>query len=428
MKKHAFIILLLGCYFNASAQTVSSYEQDIDELYAVLQKTYSYKDQVRGEKQKELNALYKTLRADTAGTADPFQRYYKLVRLFFMIRDNHLSFHQYPSIAFNKKQLDTASIADRYRSASFFRNYPRVYLHLDSLEQILKTRHADSAEGIYYYGSFLKIGLYRHAGSNEFTGVVLQSNLAAWEKGQIAIRLFEYRPNCFHAVYGHTEYKSLILYANEKYRNGSLVNSFFYTTFSQHIYRKDTLTKDYVTIPRTEPDFVLRNINTQTQYLRLGTFTAIPSAKMRVSDSFYTAIENKLTAKHLIVDLRDNSGGAEKVSAKFFKLIRKFAKSGKVYVLVNNGTMSRGEIFTLQLMTVSNVTVFGQTTKGTIAYGSNYGTVKRLPSGQYGVSITDMKDKEGYVKYESYGVEPKVSLQNDGDWIEKILAVIAKGE
>jgi C-terminal processing protease CtpA/Prc len=90
--------------------------------------------------------------------------------------------------------------------------------------------------------------------------------------------------------------------------------------------------------------------------------------------------------------------------------------------------MSRGEIFTIQLMALPNVKVYGQTTKGTIAYGTNYGTVEKLPSGHYGVSITDMDDKEGYVKYESYGIEPHVVLQNDGDWIEKVLQLISGGK
>jgi Peptidase family S41 len=426
MKKLSLAIITLLCFLYSAAQTTSSYEQDIDELYAILQKLYSFKDQINGDKKTEFEGLYKRLRTDTSGTSDYFQRYYKLVQLFFMIRDNHLSFFKYPPVSLKKAQMDTLAYAERYRQSSFFKNFPSVSINLDSLERALRARHVDSAEGIYYYGSFLKVGLYRIKGTNEFTGVVLQTTLPVWDKGQVAIKLYEYRHNCFHAVYANTESKFLVLYPNEKYRNGTLVNSFFYTTFSDHVYRKDTLLRDYSAIPRNAPQFAFKSINANTQYIRLGTFAAVPSSIMRVSDSFYNSIQNTLTTDHLVVDLRDNSGGAEKVSGKFFKLIRRFAKTKKVYILINNGTMSQGEIFTIQLMSLQNVKVYGQTTKGTIAYGSNYGTVKNLPSGKFGVSITDMKDKEGYVKYESYGIEPQVVFQNDGDWIEKILQVISQ--
>jgi C-terminal processing protease CtpA/Prc len=131
-----------------------------------------------------------------------------------------------------------------------------------------------------------------------------------------------------------------------------------------------------------------------------------------------------LTAPHLIVDLRDNTGGATKVSAKFVRLIRRAARKGRVYVLINNGAMSQGEIVTLQLKQYANVRVYGQTTKGTIAYGVNTGGMKKLPSKQYGAVMTDMKDKGHYFPYENYGVAPDTVLGNTGDWIELVVQEI----
>lgn len=427
MKQLSLAVTVLFCFFKSSAQFSSTYQKDVDKLYNVLQKTYSYKDQIRGHKKEAFDALYNYLKNDTAEAGDTFQRYYKLAKLIFLIRDNHLGFFQYPPLVLGKEQYDTLTYVERYRNSSFFKNYPKVAFNLDSMEQQLKNRNKDSAEGIYYYGSLLKVGLYRTPATNEFTGVVLQTSLPVWDKGQIAIKLYEYQPGYFNAVYGHPQTKNLLLYANEKVRNGTLVNSFFYTQLTEQIYRKDTSAKDYAIIPRSAPDFVLKSINPQTQYLRLGNFSAMRVA-MQESDSFYLAIKDALHAENLLVDLRDNTGGAKKVSEKFYRLIKQFAKNKRVHVLVNNGTMSRGEIFTIQLMALLNVKVYGQTTKGTIAYGTNYGTVEKLPSGHYGVSITDMDDKEGYVKYESYGIEPHVVLQNDGDWIEKVLQLISGGK
>jgi C-terminal processing protease CtpA/Prc len=145
---------------------------------------------------------------------------------------------------------------------------------------------------------------------------------------------------------------------------------------------------------------------------------------MKLSQSFYDLIKDSLKAKNLIVDLRNNTGGAEKVSNKFLTLLRGYAKSGKIYVLMNNGTMSRGEIFILQLKKIKGVKTFGQSTRGTLAYGSNFGKRERLPGGKFEVYLTDMKDKANYFQYEGYGVNPEIVLDNDANWISKLIKKI----
>jgi hypothetical protein len=75
----------------------------------------------------------------------------------------------------------------------------------------------------------------------------------------------------------------------------------------------------------------------------------------------------------------------------------------------------------LQLKGSKNIYTFGQTTNGTLAYGSNSGKTVRLPSGKFEVYITYMKDRGNYVLYENTGVTPEVWFKNNGDWIEKII-------
>ncbi|RFS14676.1 S41 family peptidase [Emticicia sp. C21] len=129
----------------------------------------------------------------------------------------------------------------------------------------------------------------------------------------------------------------------------------------------------------------------------------------------------------MIVDLRNNEGGADKVARKFMKLIRSYAGNHKIYVLVNNATISQGEIFALRLKKLKNVKILGQTTKGMISYGSNYGIWEKLPSNKFEVYMTDMKDSNKFLlKYENKGIIPDIELNNESDWIEQALQNIKK--
>jgi len=149
---------------------------------------------------------------------------------------------------------------------------------------------------------------------------------------------------------------------------------------------------------------------------------------MQKSQSFYDSIKNSLTAPSLIVDLRNNEGGAAKVSVKYFKLIKNYAKNGQVFVLVNNGTLSQGEIFTLQLKQLRNVKILGETTKGMLTYGSNYGKRERLPSQAFEIYITDMKGDKRLIPYENYGIKPDIILTGDKDWIDQTIEIIQRNK
>lgn len=423
MRKFFTAILFILLAGMVRAQNVSSYLADLDRLYLILKKTPSFKDQVKGNKLQEYNHLLDHLKKDTSGVLTDYDIFYRLTQLFFPFKDNHLGFYQFPSSVLDRSQYNNADAVGRYKNSKAFQQYPKFNGNTDSLELVLKKKPKDSVEGIYYYGSYLAIGLYKKGNAAEYTGVILQTALPNWERGQIAIRLFENAPGQFRAVYGHPVSKGLMLYGNEKFRNHSLVNSYFYSSFTESVYRKDTAEIDFVNIKRTEEDFQFKNLTPAMQYIRIGNFSAMNSDR-KISQEFYDRFKDSLTAPNLIVDLRNNSGGAKKVSRNFYKLIRSFSKKGKVYVLINNGTMSEGERFVLQLKKLSNVEILGQQTMGTIAYGSNYGKTEKLPSGRFQIYITDMKDRGNYLKYESIGIAPDSILQNNQDWIEQVVRKI----
>jgi hypothetical protein len=404
MKLFFSFLLTLLC-ITAQGQTNNTYLADLTSLRTILQKTPSYKDQIKGEKLTAYNELFDRLKGDSATITSSYKYFYNLAQLFFPFQDNHLGFRQ----------------IDKFPKES---EYPKYEGNIDSLKSVLINKSLDSIEGIYFYGDSYTIGVFKNA-PKEYIGVVLDSKTSIWKKGQIAVHLYETLPNYFKAVYGHPKYKNLLLYPIEKYSHHSLVNSYFYSSLSESIYTKVIRRTDYINLPRSIYDFHFNSISPDIQYLHIKHFSA-DNIAMKKSQSFYDSIKNSLTAPKLIIDLRNNNGGASKVSKKFFNLIEQYVKAGQVYVLVNNGTMSQGEIFTLQLKQLNNVKVLGQTTKGMLTYGSNEGKREKLPSQAFDIYITDMNGNKRLIPYENYGITPDITLTDDKDWIDQTIEIIRK--
>ncbi len=401
------LFLLIFFFASSQAQTSNTYRTDLTELHNILQKTPSYNDQIRGQTLKDYNRLFQRLLSDTVRNISDYKYFYNLAQLFFPIRDNHLTFYQ---------------IAN-FPSAT---DFPTFKGNLDSLKSVLTAKPLDSLEGIYHYDKYYSVGLFK-SGKAEYIGVVLDTEISNWNKGQIAIHLYEYLPNYFKAIYAHPKFKNYILYPIERFTHHSLVNSYFYSSFSEKIYSKINHEKDFTSLPENIAEFSFKNIETGIQYLHIKHFSA-DRAKMQESKEFYDSIKNLLTEANLILDLRNNDGGANKVSKKFLTLIKQYTKNGQVYVLINNGTLSQGEIFTLQLKQLQNVLTLGQTTKGMLTYGSNYGKREKLSSQSFEVYITDMKGKAAkkLLPYENIGINPDIILIDTKDWIEQTIDIIRK--
>ena len=205
------------------------------------------------------------------------------------------------------------------------------------------------------------------------------------------------------------------------------MNSYFYGSYSQGIYSKELQSNNYVNLPYDAAKFQLRNINDSVQYLRLRSFQA-DNTTSKQSATFYASIKDSLTAPYLIVDLRNNEGGAEKESEKYFNLLKKYTRTGYLYIVLNNETLSRAEILTLQLKKLPNTVTAGQPTKGMLTYGSNYGRREILPSKRFSIYITDMKGKDEHLLYEDHGINPDINLNENTDWIEQIVTYMRKSK
>jgi Peptidase family S41 len=393
--KLIFIILTSFFCTTLFAQIDELYQSDLRQLKSSLEKTPSFKTQIKGQKLEDYKKLYDALQVDTSYRNSTFNYFKNLSRLFFPLRDNHLGFFQ---IA---KFQNLTQIA-------------RINKNIDSLTKILSNKGSDSVEGIYN-SEIGKIGVFKNE-PNEYLGIIVDTEKKNLQKGDIVLFLYEQTPNYFKAVYTYGETNYYVLFQNEKYINRSLINK--------------RLTKNYTQFEtnvsaNNKGEFELRNLTNEIQYLRIRNFSAEIN-KMKESQLFYDSIKKLLVAPNLILDLSINNGGAEKVSKKYLKLLNKYTKSNRLYVLVGNKTVSHGEIFTLHLKGKENTIILGQTTQGTLTYGINTDKNFTFSNGKIRAYFTDMNDNKKLLQYETIGVSPDRFLLMDKDWIEQVIEIIAK--
>ncbi|MCG7859465.1 S41 family peptidase, partial [Flavihumibacter sediminis] len=101
------------------------------------------------------------------------------------------------------------------------------------------------------------------------------------------------------------------------------------------------------------------------------------------------------------------------------KWIRQIRKKSRVIVLINAYTISQGEITAQRLSRLKGVVLAGQSTKGMLAYGSNYGRHIPIAGGEFVFYPTDMRTP-GMFKFEDIGIQPDIELSNQEDWLKQV--------
>lgn len=153
----------------------------------------------------------------------------------------------------------------------------------------------------------------------------------------------------------------------------------------------------------SEGRYEYKELDQGVRYLRLSSFDS-SRENIDVATAFFNKINSSINPYLLIIDLRDNTGGGNKTSDQFADFVRKYR--GRVFILQNNNTVSNSEQFIINLKEKKNVTTLGETTRGTIAYSSNYGKIIEMPSKRFLFYPTDMTSLAKYLAYENIGISP----------------------
>ncbi|MFD2598344.1 S41 family peptidase [Sphingobacterium corticis] len=376
------IIFCFVAIVNLSAQEADNVS-DLDFLYKEIRKMPSYKAQLKGS--RSYRKLYLKLRKELQ-TADDLEAYKKLAQLIYPIKDNHLGFwvkpgsnleFQYPSIDSNRSEL--------------IRNYA--------------TNNDDELEGIYIHR--LK--------KDTFLCVIKDESIYHFRNkrsGQLELILMKGKDGASDVI--HLTNPPFVFYLNRGVRliNGKLGNS-SYVKVSEKAYAPKHFGKE---------DYEYRKLGEEIGYLRLGSFKS-NYRNIGIATRFLSNVRSEITAQNLIVDLRGNSGGGYKTSKQFLAFLKQY--SGQLFILQNSSTVSNAEQFILALKGKKNVVSLGETTRGMLTYGSNYGKEITLPSGRFVFYPTDMKGLKKHLAYENVGIQPEIPLDAFGaDWLDQTVHYI----
>ena len=393
MKKYIALFILL--WMNTSLFSQQQHIQNLEFVYQTVKKTPGYREQIKGDKRTAYDRFFVELKDMVIGptTIDTFITF---SRLLWPVKDNHLWISQ---------TWNPAS-----SNVSLFQSAP---IDLDSLENALSKKPLDSVEGIYHSAHGAKIGIYRTKQRERLIGVILAPSSPAASRGDFFGLFWQMQGNALRAVYADRPSKSIFYVRHTKFSHGR---------FHDARLRK-TGGATYSEFWSQEP-YLFRCLNPEIKYLYLGNFKT-SNDNMRHATAFYNRIKDSLNSAYLIVDIRGNLGGGERCSNQFLKLIKGYAKKGKVYVLINEFTVSSGERFALALKGGKNVILCGETTNGTIAYGKNFGGSAVSSDGRLNIWDTDMKDPANYLQYEELGVNPDVFLDHRKEWLGQLMEIIS---
>ena len=406
MKKISLIIIafLFGTVSIIAQSKTCDCKTDLDFIVEKIKKMPSFKKQIKGEKATEFSNTYGKLSAIMQQPILVENCYKLLLEQMLLVNDVHASI-QVTTEFISKDARANAMKTETFKSSELFKNHPKTNRNISKLKDQLSKKSLKDLEGIYNYGDEEKIGIYYSENKKDLIGIVLYTNLKHWEAGEVRFYATHTNGNKYNFYYYKVDTRTPSLIKSLSFENGRIWR-----------YKKDgnTFNNELYSLKDGVAEF--KQLNNDTQYLYFKTFG---NSNKKELVRFYDDTKEKITAKNVIVDLRSNSGGNKKYSDPFLKLL----KDKNVYVITNCFAGSNGEQFTLKLLKNKNAKHLGQTTRGIIAYGMNYGSQFITPSGHFKITPTDMNFHK-YIAYEGKGITPEIPLDFDKDWIDQTLEII----
>jgi len=401
------IVFFFGISFTFSQSETCDCKTDLDFIVEKIKKMPSYKKQIKGNKEEEFKKNYKMLSSKMKQPIAVEACYKMLLEQMLLVNDVHIS------LKLNAKYLPKEDAKDEIKIEAFkasekFKNHPRTTHNLLELKEKLSKKSINDIEGLYNYKDQQTIGVYYAKNKKDLIGVILTSDLNQWEAGEIIFNAQHYNGIKYNLYYYHPTNRTPNMVKSISLENGRL-----------WAYKKIGNTANAELPIGNQTDWEFKQLTPETQYMYFGNFSSFSTKNREAFKQFYAEMKTKLTAKNVIVDLRSNAGGNSKFSDPFLKLL----KNKNVYILTNCFAGSNGEQFTLKLKNLKNAKHLGQTTRGIIAYGMNYGYNYNTPSGYFNITPTDMNFSK-YLTYEGKGVTPEIPLDFNKDWIAQTLKII----
>ena len=407
-QKIIFLLVLCSLTLSLYSQTEGcNCSDNVVFLDQKVRKTPAYKLHKKAYQQ-----TYDEISEQAKSVENLYDCHVLLNSLLLPINDNHSRVYSTDVGLTKDIKNDPEKFAD-FKNSKLYTSYRQPKMDLDSLTKVLQSSPKEAITGLYSIKEYLTIGVYKHLDENNYKAIVLESEVEHWERGELLSTLIPLRKNTFLSIGGSLSSKRLIAYT-EKIEAGFFHYVGFKKDVEQQLFALETLSDK--TYDRLE-------LSDDITYLKIGSFSSWYPALGEAED-FYKTLEGTLSKPNLIIDLRNNGGGGERNSDLLLKQIKRYAKSNKIYVIINHRTLSNAERFALQLGRLDNTLLFGSSTNGTLAYEIKDSTYN-LTCGDFVAVLTSKKDSK-YLDYESLGVEPDQELSMQSDWVEQIQEYISK--
>ena len=263
----------------------------------------------------------------------------------------------------------------------------------------------DSISGNYYAGKE-QINLVKVSDST-WLGIMVASTDEKWNEGTIRLKinllptgnyeLFEFYPN------------GLLFYRPHIAISGNRIHATFWNKDNTYYFYKNH-----------EQTFHYNSVAPQFDYVGIKTLSRT-TQRIKEAKAFYDSLP-ALDKENLIIDLRNNGGGATLQIKPLLKRVKKNKAIKHIYVIINFKTASAAELAVLELKKDPRTIVVGENSRGMMAYGyGNNSYSGEIPCKNVMFSYSTKHAPSKPDDYEYKGITPDVLLNNQSDWIEQIL-------
>ncbi|UAB85136.1 peptidase S41 [Zunongwangia sp. SCSIO 43204] len=354
----------------------------LEEISALIQHSKSYKIQIKKENREQEFQQWKE-KIITEIKQDELNEYFcagYLQKYASFIKDRHNQVFKVPE--------DLAENIPTYKKA------------------IDTTKIEDDISGIYHAGRD-QIFLKKESDSLWF-GITLKSASEGWKKGKIRLKINETEDGSFE-IFEFFANGILSYQNNIKIENGRIQGT-FWNKVNQYNFHANH-----------EQTFNFTSINTDFDYIGIKTLSRTRNL-MKEAQVFYEDHLKNLTKENLIIDLRNNGGGAIKQAEPLIKSLQKNENIKHIFVMINFKTASAAELVALQLKKDKRSIIAGENSRGMLEYGyGNKSFSAKTDCLGFNVSFSTKHENNNLHQYETKGITPDLYLQNTSNWIDQIV-------
>lgn len=380
---------------------------------------------------------------------------------FSLLKDNH------SGIDFNISRLPidvkSQSAIDSFKLTQNYLSFEKLKVDTTSIVAQLKSKAINDIEGLYTNGGNLYLGIVSSE-KDEYKGIVLRKT-SLLDVGHVLMDIQKIDSVTFDFTlhYGLLAYNFQNIYKKTHINGGKIPQLGF--------------TKLGIEQVQDKKPYEFRAVDSTSNYLRISSFNIALKQELEI---FYQSIDSLIQSKpNLIIDLRDNGGGADECYLDLLKYvytrpftidlaevwvspdnIKKYENDGhpqelinrmknaepltfipqienpittwetagtlypqKVALIFNKKTASSAEGFILYGMQSDKVVTLGENSGGFLGYGNVKSEM--IPCGKYTIRTTTTK----YLKksnYEFVGISPQLMIDDKKDWVETAITALKK--